>query len=236
MKKSTKTVLTLLCAAALIAASVFGTYAYLTSKDAVTNTFTVGNVEIKLDEAKVDTNGTPTTPAERVKANNYHLSPGHEYTKDPTVTVLAGSDACYIRMVVTISDIADVDTVFAAHPNDADWTMEKIFSGYDASVWESKGSVTNYNDSQEKVSRTFTFWYCAGTGTDPNDKYIHAANTAEDALDALFDKLVIPGTITNEELTSIADMTIHIEAHAIQADGFKDAQAAWDAFPTTTNP
>jgi len=62
--------------------SVFGTLAYLTATDTVTNTFTVGKVQITLDEAPVDANGE-TTDGDRVKKNNYHLLPGHEYDKDP---------------------------------------------------------------------------------------------------------------------------------------------------------
>lgn len=233
MKKRTKTLLTLLCALALIAVSVIGTYAYLTAKDEVKNTFTVGNVGIKLDETNVDKQNE-NDPA-RDKKNAYHLLPGHTYVKDPTVTVLANSEACYIRMTVTISDIDDVDKVFAAHSGEENWTMEKIFTGHDENVWESKGSKTNYNANQEKVSRTFTFWYCAGTG-EGNAKYIHAATgESEVALDALFDNLVIPGTITNDELKSIAEMKIEVVAEAIQADGFSTPEQAWAAFPTT-NP
>lgn len=58
MKTKSKALLLTLCAVLLIAASVLGTMAYLTSTDTVTNTFTVGKVEIKHDEAKVTTDGT----------------------------------------------------------------------------------------------------------------------------------------------------------------------------------
>ena len=77
-------------------ASVLGTLAYLTSTDTVKNTFTVGKVNITLDEAEVDMNGVAATPAKRVKKNEYKLMPGHTYTKDPMVTVLAGSEPSYI--------------------------------------------------------------------------------------------------------------------------------------------
>ena len=53
-----KPLLTLCCALLLVAAGVFGTLAYLTGTDTVNNTFTVGNVKITLDEAKVTTDGT----------------------------------------------------------------------------------------------------------------------------------------------------------------------------------
>lgn len=59
MKTKSKALLLTLCAVLLVAASVMGTMAYLTSTDKVENTFTVGNVKITLDEAKVNTDGTP---------------------------------------------------------------------------------------------------------------------------------------------------------------------------------
>lgn len=79
MKKKLTTVLAIVLVVAL---SVAGTYAYLTSKTAtITNTFTVGNVKIDLAE----TTGT-----------EYQLIPGKEYTKDPVVTVKGGSEKCYL--------------------------------------------------------------------------------------------------------------------------------------------
>ena len=106
-----KPLLTLCCALLLVAAGVFGTLAYLTGTDTVNNTFTVGNVKITLDEAKVTTDGTPVEGADRVKANEYHLLPGHTYTKDPTVTVKANSEACWLFVQVTEStDLKDFIT------------------------------------------------------------------------------------------------------------------------------
>ena len=97
MKTRSKALLLTLCAVLLVAASVLGTMAYLTSTDSVENTFTVGSVAITLDEAKVDENGTPVANADRVEANSYKLMPGHTYTKDPTVTVEKGSESSYVR-------------------------------------------------------------------------------------------------------------------------------------------
>ena len=81
--KKFKALLVVACALLLVAASVFGTMAYLTSTDTVTNTFTVGKVAIKLDEAKVNPDGSLVENADRVKANSYKLLPGHIYNKDP---------------------------------------------------------------------------------------------------------------------------------------------------------
>ena len=111
MKTKSKALLLTLCAVLLVAASVLGTMAYLTSTDTVTNTFTVGSVAIKLEEAKANPDGTLVEGADRVKGNAYKLLPGHTYNKDPMVTVLNGSEASYIKMTVTFSKADALDAI-----------------------------------------------------------------------------------------------------------------------------
>lgn len=97
MKKSMKALLIALCAVLLVAGSIFGTLAYLTSSAAVVNTFTVGKVAITLDEAKVDLYGVVDSAASsRVTTNEYKLIPGHTYAKDPTIHVDAESEDCWL--------------------------------------------------------------------------------------------------------------------------------------------
>ena len=103
MKSKRKAVIMFICAVLLVSTTMFATIAYLKSEDTVNNTFTVGNVQITLDEAEVDLYGTPVEGNNRVKANTYKLIPGHKYTKDPTVTVMANSEDCYVRALVTIN-------------------------------------------------------------------------------------------------------------------------------------
>lgn len=211
MKTRSKALLLTLCAVLLVAATIFGTMAYLTSTDTVTNTFTVGKVNIKLDEAKANPDGTLVEGAERVKANEYKLLPGHTYNKDPMVTVLSGSESSYVKMTVTFSKANELDAIFA--PDGANLTS--IFNGYDAANWIAKGNTKGADNT-----RTYEFWY----------KEAVAAPTADVALDALFDSITVPGEITNEQLATIEGMTITVNAYAIQADGFADAEAAWAAF------
>lgn len=211
MKTAKKAMLMTLCAIILVVATVFGTMAYLTSDDEVVNTFTVGNVAIKLDEAPVDGNGKATT-GDRVKANSYKLLPGHVYDKDPTVTLLAGSETSYVKMTVTFSKASALDAIFA--PTGADLTS--IFNGYDSTNWIYKDNTKDTTAD----TRTYEFWYKEAVG----------APTADVALDALFDSITVPGTITKEQLATIEGMTITVNAYAIQADGFANADAAWAAF------
>ena len=209
--KKFKALLVVACALLLVAASVFGTMAYLTSTDTVTNTFTVGKVEIKLDEAQANTDGSLVEGAARVKANSYKLLPGHTYNKDPMVTVLSGSESSYVKMTVTFSKANELDAIFA--PKGADLTS--IFNGYDATNWIAKGNTKDATAN----TRTYEFWYKEAVGA-PNDDV---------ALDALFDSITVPGAITKEQLATIEGMTITVNAYAIQADGFANAEAAWAA-------
>ena len=212
MKTTKKALLLTLCAVLLVTASVLGTMAYLTSTDEVQNTFTVGQVSIKLDEAKANTDGTLVGGADRVKANSYKLLPGHTYAKDPMVTVLNGSESSYIKMTVTFSKANELDAIF--DPDGA--TLTTIFNGYDISNWTYKGNTKNAADD----TRTYEFWY----------KEAVAAPDGNVALDALFDSITVPGSITNEQLKTIEGMTITVNAYAIQADGFTDAADAWSKY------
>lgn len=211
MKKGMKALLLSLCAVLLAAAYVMGTMAYLTAQDEVVNTFTVGQVKIKLDEAKANLDGTLVENAGRVQANSYKLLPGHTYNKDPMVTVLSGSEPSYVKMTVTFSKATALDAIFA--PGGADLTS--IFNGYDAANWIARGSTKD----TAADTRTYEFWYKETVG----------APDADVALDALFDSITVPGTITGEQLAAIAGMTITVNAYAVQADGFASADAAWAA-------
>ena len=59
MKTVRKTLILAACAIMLVCATIAGTLAYLTAQESVENTFTVGNVGIKLDETIVNPDGTP---------------------------------------------------------------------------------------------------------------------------------------------------------------------------------
>ena len=212
MKTKRKALLLTFCAVLLVVASVLGTIAYLTANDTVANTFTVGQVAINLDEAKVNPDGTPVANADRVKENRYKLLPGHTYTKDPTVTVLSGSESSYIKMTVTFNKANELDAIFA--PDGA--KLMKIFNGYDEQKWIYKGNTKDTTAN----TRTYEFWYKEAVG----------APTTNVKLDALFNSITVPNDITGEQLATIQGMTITVNAYAIQADGFETAKDAWDAF------
>ena len=123
MKKFVKPLVITICAVLLVAGSVAGTLAYLTATSEVTNTFTVGNITIALDEAKVDEYGEEVTSASRVTDNSYKLVPGRTYKKDPTIHVTEGSEACYLFVRIE-NNISDVVTGSVADQLTANgWTL-----------------------------------------------------------------------------------------------------------------
>ncbi|MDO4267020.1 MAG: SipW-dependent-type signal peptide-containing protein [Eubacteriales bacterium] len=96
-----KRFLAALMAVAVAAGTVAGgTWAYLTSKtETVENVFTVGKVKIDLTEntgEKGDKN-----------QRQYKMVPGNDIKKDPTVTVLASSEECYV--IVEVKESADLN-------------------------------------------------------------------------------------------------------------------------------
>lgn len=208
MKARNKILLLALCMAALIAVSVLGTMAYLTSTDEVTNTFTVGQVKITLDEAKVNDAGVAVTPAERVKANSYKLMPGHSYTKDPTVHVTDGSENCYIFVKVENGISA-----FEAANEEGTGGYKTIATQITTNGWTKLADVDNvyyrsYTNG-ENVQKSFTVF--------SNFKIADNANNAE-------------ATKTSWNAVTAENTKITVTAYAIQADGFENAVAAWAAF------
>lgn len=242
MKTRSKALLLTLCAVLLVAASVMGTMAYLTSTDKVENTFTVGNVKITLDEAKVNTDGTPVEGADRVKANEYKLMPGHTYTKDPTVTVIKGSESSYIRLKVTFNNATDIiamctDPEFAEDgPTGVENAFPLIrmvkFVEANAAKWD--GIIPdNMVDTEEMLGNAKYFAYDEATDTLTYYFYYTetvAAPTADVVLPVLFDSITVPEWVTGDQLAKLEGFEITAVAEAIQADGFANADAAWAAY------
>lgn len=145
MKKKLMTVLALVL---VIALSVAGTYAYLTSQAEVKNTFTVGKVAITMDEAKVNVDGKIIPNENRVHENSYKLMPGHTYVKDPTVVVTGGSENCWL--------FVKVENGVAAYEKAGDTTIAKQIEKHGWTALDNNPgvyykSVTKSNDAQTFV-------------------------------------------------------------------------------------
>lgn len=110
--------------------SVAGTLAYLTAQTTEKiNTFTVGDISIELTEP----DWTAGTGSEKIL-------PGDEVPKDPTVTVKANSEACYVYVAIDNGLKLDDDTLAGTLDIDsANWNVVKT-SG-DTTVYRYKEVV-----------------------------------------------------------------------------------------------
>ena len=105
---------------------VGGTVAWLSATSLeVKNTFTVGNIEILLNEKDIDgdsdeTDNVTVNDVTRDRANKYKLIPGSSYEKDPKVTVKANSEDCWV--FVKIEKSANFDTFMTYTMTTTGWT------------------------------------------------------------------------------------------------------------------
>ena len=220
-----KRILIMSVAMALVCVFAVGmTIAYLTSTTkTVTNTFTVGNVKITLDEAMVDEMGVPVENADRVTANTYKLLPGHTYTKDPTIHVDESSEDCFIRAKVTITNASAWQALIEKY---AGGDLFEVITGFDDGIWWVNSAYTSIDTESDTI--TYTFVYKNESHTDELGKRIWTLTDGTDLV--LFGGIDIPDGLNNEELRTVANTNITIIAEAIQADGFTSEADAWAAF------
>ena len=100
MKK--KSLALVLALAMIVVCVVGGTLAWLiATTGSVTNTFTYGDIDIKLEETDA------TVSADGSATKEFKMIPGYTIAKDPKVTVLADSEKCYLFVKVAESDNFD---------------------------------------------------------------------------------------------------------------------------------
>lgn len=134
-----KKIISLCLVAALAVVAIAGTsLAYFTDKDAKTNTFTLGKVDIELNEKKWE------EPIAAV--------PDVEYAKDPVVTNIGENDA-WIRVDVTLSDAAAFTAAAAKHQIT---DLATIFAEHDETKWTFAGEPV-YNNENDTL--TYSYYY-----------------------------------------------------------------------------
>lgn len=218
MKK--KSILMMLFTIFFLLISIGFTVAYLTDEEKALNVYTIGKVSISLNETDVDELGVPIENAKRVYDNQYHLMPGYTYTKDPTITVNAGSNDSYVRLLVTISAIEELNEIF-----DGSFSPKTLVNGWDSEKW----LYTDVYDNGDN-SNTYEFRYYKIVNGLDGDKEV--ANK----LEPLFNSFSIPGDLTKEQLAMLKDLEITIIGQAIQKAGFENnVDDAWKAFNVQFN-
>ena len=207
-----------LCIALVAIAVVGATLAYFTDTKTATNTFTMGDVKIKLDETNVN---DPT--GDRVTSNEYNVYPGAVVTKDPIVHN-TGKNGAYIRAIVTVENGMNWLGLY----NDNVWTAPQE-AAFNALINNTLGEDWELVDIAYDMS---------GPDHPTSDfvatlKYTKVLDAGADT-SAMFSKIAFPAKMTENDVTTrIAqngNFGINVVAQAIQADGFGTWDAAFAAF------
>lgn len=179
----------------LVAILAWGTLAYFTDSDTVTNSFMTATstdpdqklFDVDLYETDVDNDGN-------VKANTYtDILPGQTMEKDPTVKNTGLYDQ-YVRLNVTFSNANEWKAACAAH-GIADVTA--LFGNLN-SEWELKETKEENN--------TITYVYYLNRVLEPEQT------------STLFDEVTIPESFTINDMNTLKTFTLTIVADAIQSD------------------
>lgn len=208
----------LLCVTLVALAAIGATFAYLTDSKTVKNTFTVGDVKIKLDETNVN-----APEGDRVTSNTYNVYPGLVVTKDPTVHN-TGKNGAYVRAVVTIENGMNWLGLY----NENVWTAPQE-AAFNAMINNTLG------EGWELVDITYG---TSGPNHPTSDfiatlKYTNVLEAGKDTT-AMFSQIAFPTKLTGNDVTTRIDQNgefgINVVAQAIQADGFGSWDAAFEAF------
>lgn len=208
-----------LCMVAILA--IGGSLAFFTDTSKATNTFTVGDVDITLDEAPVKKDGdkwVPDTTADRTEEGNRYedVYPGAVLPKDPTVHNVGTNDA-YVRVQVQVNK-----AVLACYDGDG-WNakFDDFLDGSLNEKWVIGSPITETDPETGIETVTFVINYTERLAADKDTTPV-------------FTKIKVFEGWDNEEVNDLglAEGThIVILAEAIQAEGFDpDMNAAWEAY------
>ena len=227
MKAKDKKRLILGLAVMLVAALVVGmTIAYFYDTDEAVNVFTVGDLDIELEEEEWDDDH------EEDPEITEDMVPGDTVVKDPVISSKKGSVDSYMRVVLTL---LDEDGVAITNPARITKILSVLY--HDVSGEITKGtpySLANIAAWNDVVQWYNTADFTLDAARSSGAKFVLNYNSvfeAEDAV-ALFTNVVIPTDWTQTDTRLLGNFSIEIKAEAIQVEHFAtqaDAYTALDA-------
>lgn len=193
---SVKVVALLMAVVLLIGGIVGGTLAWLSDKtETVTNTFSVGNVEIDLTETVGGQNKSAATTD--VTNESFKIVPGGTEAKDPTVKVLENSEACWVFVEI-------VESNNYIKGSDGNYTNNTYVD------WEIADDWTLLSPTSVTPGETVTYVY-----------YKQQSATTDDVEHPVLknNEVSYSDTLTKEDLKALGDDTPNLTfaAYAIQS-------------------
>ena len=182
-------------------ASVGGTLAWLTaSSGTVTNTFSVGDINLELKEHDY-VNGALDTSKTVTSESDYKIVPGVDLPKDPFVTVLPESEACWLFVKVD-----ETNKLSGMTWNIDDGATTNMASGITSVAWTKLSEGVYYTEVSAANAKT-------------GISYNILADCTVDVSDAIT-KTDLANYKTNKP-------TLSFTAYAVQKEGVADAATAW---------
>lgn len=235
MKNNLKKNVTAAAVVACIAAVGIGSsMAYMTEKEEVTNVFTVGDLDIGLEEPEWN-------PEDGDGVNMY---PGYTVYKNPTIKNITsdekGEEPCYARVLVHIQDkdenlISDqeaIDLIRQTIRYDSTYTGNYGGTGFAAKLVE--GHVPGYSlkeladypsvnpefqlDTERSTANVLVYNYMGANGTG-------VLNIGDEA--TLFTNIVIPTDWNQTHFEKVGDFHISVSVESIQTSGFASQSDAY---------
>lgn len=196
---SKKKIAVVLASTALIASLVIGgTLAYLTDSDTVTNTFTLGDIAITLDEPSWDDT-----------LDGKDLLPGAPaVAKDPTVTATKGDS--YMRIKLAICN--EVGTPITVPTDTVDLAAYEARMGL---IMGTIGVIDTLKFTKETTTNAGVFYYNYDGVFSEND------------IAVLFTEIQVPKEYDRDDVELMDKYSIVLTAQAIQSTGFDNATDAF---------
>lgn len=224
--KNKKAAVMLACALA-VGCAIGGSLAWLTDQTGnVTNTFSVGDINIDLKEHDyVPESKTLDTEKKPVTENvDYVFVPGDTLPKDPFVTVGANSEDCYL--FVKVSGINNTHKDLSGRI--IDWTVSPHLEEQNekADGWTKYELKTEYEDDAKTVVST-EYWYCKVLNSSADQIWYILQN----------DSITVNRLVTKDMVSDIKNKKpqVVLTAAAVQVANLADSEeedanvaAAWE--------
>ena len=212
-----KVVATLLAIALLIGGVVGGTVAWLLdTTPTVTNTFTVGDVNIELKEHDLIANGTLDANTEVTEENTYKIVPGDTQPKDPFVRVIANSEDSWIFV-----QVQEVNNAVSGNDNASKYVTWAIADGWTQLGTTENGVSTYYRTTNyTTLTNDTTYNVLKGDATNANGIVTYDSDLTKANLDAVTD--------TTKPQLIFKAFAVQAEAAGTYTDAATGAAAAWN--------
>lgn len=252
MKNNLKKRIAILSATLMVGAvGVYGTMAYFTDTDSETNVFTVGDIDIGLNETDWDEPADPNHPTDDENGGNMY--PGYTVYKNPTIKNIStkknGTEPCYARINIEVIDndesLAQGRDVLVTDQKALDLILQTIrfdstyngnyskagtatqltegnIPGYDLTTIN-KCPTVNPQWTKDEVRSTANKWVYNYMGANMDG----VLNIGEES--TLFTNIVIPTDWNQTQMHTIGDFRLKITTEVIQAKGFANQASAYNA-------